>query len=171
MIRGLFARLTGEPRRGQPLFDLAVAEARRPHWYAQGQVPDSVEGRFAMLATVIALLIVRLERAGADGEVAAVALTERFVEAMDTEIREMGVGDPKLGKQVRTLVGGLGARAEKWRSATAGEGDWAEATVRSVYRGDSPQADALAHSVAELKALWARIERSSIDELRQGSLG
>ena len=29
MIRALFARLTGGPRRGQPLFDLAVAEARR----------------------------------------------------------------------------------------------------------------------------------------------
>ena len=102
MIRGLFARLTGEPRRGQALFDLAVAEARRPHWFVEGEVPDTLDGRFAMLATVLALLTVRLERDGAAGEATSVGLTERFVESMDGELREMGVGDPAL---VREVVG------------------------------------------------------------------
>ena len=39
---------------------------------------------------------------------ATVALTERLVESMDAEIREMGFGDPTLGKQVRKLVGAVG---------------------------------------------------------------
>lgn len=160
MISSLFARLTGTPRRGQPLFDSAVAEARRAHWYVEGQVPDTVEGRFAMLATVLALTIVRLERFGRDGEAAAVGLTERFIEAMDAEIRQMGLSDPKLGRQVRSLVGALATRVERWRSAVGEGGDWSAAVLRSVYRGNQPVPEALAHSEAAIRALWRRLEES-----------
>ena len=48
---------------------------------------------------------------------AAVALTERFVAAMDSEHRELGLGDPSLGKKVRKLVGSLGRRVDLWREA------------------------------------------------------
>ena len=85
MIRSLFARLTGEPRRGQALFDVAVTEARRPQWFLQGEVPDTLNGRFAVLATITALIMVRLERDGPAGEQTSVALTERLVESLDTE--------------------------------------------------------------------------------------
>ena len=67
MIRALFARLTGGPSRGQALFDLAVAEARHVHWFIEGELPDTVNGRFAVLATIVALLTVRLERDGEEG--------------------------------------------------------------------------------------------------------
>ena len=102
MIRSLFARLTGEPTRGQPLFDLAVREARKPYWFVEGQVPDTLNGRFGVLATVVALTMVRLEREGAAGEQAGVALTERLVESLDTEIREMmpAVGETFPGRAV-----------------------------------------------------------------------
>ena len=64
MISALFARLTGGPRRGHALFDLAVAEARRTHWFLDGEVPDTVNGRFAVLATIVALITLRLEQGG-----------------------------------------------------------------------------------------------------------
>ncbi|QNP44091.1 hypothetical protein H9L15_05985 [Sphingomonas daechungensis] len=116
MFRALFARLTDEPKRGQALFRLAVAEARRPDWYLRGQVPDTVNGRFAVLATIVALLMVRLDRDGEPGKDAGTALTERLVESLDAEIREMGTGDPTLGKQVRQLVGAVAGRADRWAS-------------------------------------------------------
>ena len=72
MFRALFAALTAGPRRGQDLFELAVAEARRPDWFVEGEVPDTVNGRFAVLATIIALLSVRLEAAGPEGAQAIV---------------------------------------------------------------------------------------------------
>jgi cytochrome b pre-mRNA-processing protein 3 len=170
MIRALFARLTGEPKRGQGLFDLAVAEARRPHWFVEGKVADTVEGRFAILATVTALLIVRLEREGTEGEAASVGLTERFVEAMDAEIREMGVGDPALGRQVRSLVGALGTRVERWRAAVDSNAGWTDAVCRSVYRGQEEDPDASGHAADSLKTLWARIEHAPLEELREGRL-
>lgn len=170
MIRALFARLTGAPKRGQALFDAAVAEARRHHWFVEGAVPDTIESRFAVLATVIALLTVRLERAGPEGQAATVALTERFIESMDSEIRQMGVGDPALGRQVRSLVGALASRVERWRSAVEG-GDWSSAVLRSVYRDTPPDERALAHSEAALRELWRRLDQLGDEAIVEGRFG
>jgi cytochrome b pre-mRNA-processing protein 3 len=170
MIRALFARLTGEPKRGQALFDLAVAEARRPHWFVEGEVPDTVNGRFAVLATVIALITIRLEREGDAGRQATVALTERLVESLDAEIREMGLGDPTLGKQVRRLVGALAGRVERWRALVDSKNGWADEVRRSLYLDESAKPDAVAYSESVLRQLWQRLGDSSIEDLADGRM-
>ena len=53
-------------------------------------MPDTLDGRFAVLATVIALALVRLEGEGEAGNALSVALTERFIEVMESEHRELG---------------------------------------------------------------------------------
>lgn len=157
MLRFLFPRLTARPKRGQYLFERSVAEARKPHWFTAGQVPDSIDGRFAVLATVCALVIVRLESGSSAGEAGSAALTERFIEAMDSEHRELGLNDPGLGRRVRKLVGALERRVDEWRTVTAGERDWNEAAVTSLYRGSEPVTSALDDSVAKLRDLWDRL--------------
>ena len=170
MIRALFARLTGGPRRGQPLFDLAVAEARRTHWFVEGEVPDTVNGRFAVLATIVALMTVRLEKDGEEGAHATVALTERMVETLDAELREMGLGDPTLGKQVRGLVGAVAGRVERWRDLVGSDADWAEEIRRSLYLDEGPSADAARHSESALRTLWQRFVATELDDLSQGAM-
>jgi len=170
MFRSLFARLTGEQKRGGPLFRLAVAEARRPHWFVEGGVPDTVNGRFATLATVAALIIVRLEQAGDEGEEASVALTERLVETLDAEVREMGVSDPGIGKQVRKLIGSVAARVGRWRTVTSSDAGWADGVRKSLYLGEPATADAVACSEDAVKAFWARLCSSSLDRLIEGNL-
>jgi cytochrome b pre-mRNA-processing protein 3 len=170
MIRTLFARLTGEPQRGRAIFELAVGEARRPHWFADGRVPDTLNGRFAVLATVVALLMVRLEREGSEGEQAGVALTERLVESLDTEIREIGLGDPTLGKQVRKLVGAVSGRVERWRALIDSDADWREEVRRSLYLEEQPDAASFAHSEEELRQLWQRLASASMQSLVDGMI-
>ena len=170
MFRALFARLTGEPKRGQELFALAVEEARKAHWFVEGEVPDTVNGRFAVLATVVALLTVRLEREGDAGRHATVALTERLVETLDAEIREMGLGDPTLGKQVRKLIGAVGGRIERWRSIVEGDQPWTAEVQRSVYAEDEVPAGALAHSESRLRALWDSLGASTLEDLCEGRM-
>jgi cytochrome b pre-mRNA-processing protein 3 len=168
MLRFLFGRLTDQPRRGQALFDLAVAEARRPHWFTKGDVPDTMDGRFAMLATITALLIVRLENGSPEGDAASAALTERFIEAMDSEHRELGLNDPGLGRRVRRLVGSLERRVDEWRTAVSGDRGWSETIVSSVYRGEEPKDEALAHSEAALRELWRRLSQAPQEQLAEG---
>ena len=170
MFRSLFARLTGAPKRGEALFGLAVAQARQPHWFIDGRVPDTVNGRFAVLATVTALIIVRLEQAGNEGEEASVALTERFVETLDAEVREMGVSDPGIGKQVRKLVGALASRVGRWRKVTLSRDGWPAEIRHGLYLEEPTGDDALAHSESALKELWSRLCASGLDDLLKGQL-
>ena len=168
MIRFLFPRLTQQSRGGE-LFAAIVAAARHPHWYIEGEVADDVDGRFAVLATITALASVRLERGGREARDLSVAVTERFIDAMDAEHREMGISDPGLGKTVRKLVGSLARRVELWRSAVD-EPSWEGPVRESVYRSGAPSAQALRHSEQELRRLWACMTAASDRELAEGRI-
>jgi cytochrome b pre-mRNA-processing protein 3 len=170
MLGFLFRTLTARPDQGAALHDSLTAEARRPHWYVEGAVPDTIDGRFAVLATVTALAMVRLEREGEAGNRSSVALTERFIEVMETEHRELGLGDPTLGRQVRKLVGSLSRRVELWRAAVNNERDWTAAARESLYK-DEVSPDALMHSGTALREFWSKLGGVGVDALVDGRLG
>jgi cytochrome b pre-mRNA-processing protein 3 len=169
MLGFLFRGLTAPPIGGTRLFDAATAEARREGWYENGRVPDTLDGRFAVLATATALAMVRLEQLGDSGTSLSVALTERFIEVMEAEHRELGLGDPTLGKTVRKLVGSVARRTELWRATVASGEGWTQAAAASLYKADPPDA-ALAHASTELSALWARLQRADLAALADGRI-
>ncbi|HVL78008.1 MAG TPA: ubiquinol-cytochrome C chaperone family protein [Sphingomicrobium sp.] len=171
MLRSLFARLTANRDRGQALFESLVDEARRPHWYVEGKVADTIDGRFDMLATVTALAIVRLDMGGAEARAQSVSVTERFIATLDTELRQLGVSDPSLGKQVRRLVRSLERRVGLWRQAVESDSGWNEAAERSVYRGEPPAAAAAKHVSAQLRRLWTMLQDCDDRELIEGRIG
>ena len=82
----------------QALWYAIVGEARAKRWYRDLGVADSVEGRFDMVTLVLAVVLLRIEREG-DGA-SSVALTELFVDDMDAQLRQSGVGDQMVGKRV-----------------------------------------------------------------------
>ena len=132
----LLARLL-RPRRDpqaalRPLWHRIVAVSREERWYRQGGVADTIAGRFDMIATILALVLLRLERARAPAEF-AVLLTELFVADMDRQLRESGVGDLVVGKRIGRLVSVLGGRIGAYREALA-EGAAEEALVGAVHR-------------------------------------
>ena len=166
MLNFLFRGLTAERPDGAALFAAVTGQARRPAWYLQGAVPDTLDGRFAVLATITALVLVRLERDGDAGNALSVALTERFIAVMESEHRELGLGDPSLGKTVRKLVGMLARRTELWRGA--GD-DWVEAARESLYKGDVADA-AVKHSADALQALAEQLDATPLDAIQQGKI-
>ena len=170
MLSFLFPRLTPQPVRSAALFQSLVEEARRPHWYLLGKVPDTIDGRFAILATIAALVTVRLEHGGETAREAGVGLTERFVEAMDSEHRELGIGDPALGKKVRRLVGSLGRRIELWRGAVHDGERWDQAVEASLFREGQAPAGAVSHCGQHLRLLWARLAGLPDEALAKGRL-
>ena len=143
-MRSLMAVLRPKAPDAGALYDSVVAEARRPAWYREGGVEDSLDGRFAVLASVTALTILRLEEGDEESVRHSVALTESFISDMDAQMREQGFGDPSIGKQVRFMVGALASRVDWWRRARSGELDWNDAVRLSVYRDEPPQSEAAA---------------------------
>jgi cytochrome b pre-mRNA-processing protein 3 len=166
MLSFLFRGLTAEPARGTALFDALTAAARQPSWYVEGGMPDTLDGRFAVLATICALVLVRMEREGEAANAASVALTERFIEVMESEHRELGLGDPTLGKTVRKLVAMLARRTELWRNA---DSQWIEATRESLYKGEVAEAP-LEHGAAALRDFAKRLDATPLAQLEQGRI-
>jgi cytochrome b pre-mRNA-processing protein 3 len=170
MLGFLFRGLTAEPRAAAALFEQLTREARQSGWYIGGQVPDTIDGRFAVLATATALALVRFEQEGEAGKHASVALTERFIEVMESEHRELGISDPTLGKTVRKLVGMLGRRTELWRSAVNGDADWTSSVRVSLYANIDVAPDALETSSTLAKRLSRRLAATPLRDLEQGSI-
>ena len=164
----LFARLRSTPSVSNAPYDAAVNAARLAHWYRAGEVPDTMDGRFGLLSTIVALLTLRLERDGDGGNSAAVALTEAFIADMDAQMREQGF-DATLGKQVRHMVGSLASRVDRWRRVTRDEALWGEATRLSLYRDAAVPAVALDHSSLELQSLWARLDAADLATIAAGT--
>jgi cytochrome b pre-mRNA-processing protein 3 len=120
IMKSLMRLFRSDPNVAEPLYTQVVAKARSPHWYVAGRVPDTMEGRFSVLATLLALTDLRLEEGGDEARKASVALAECFVHDMDSQLRQDGVGDPVMGKRVGSLVGALGGRLGAWRKVIAG---------------------------------------------------
>lgn len=159
-----------EPNPATALWSAVVDRARLPDWYRDFGVPDTIDGRFAMVATVSALAILRLERGGDEARRRSVALTECFVADMDSEMRQLGVGDPVIAKKVGKLVGSLGARVGRWREAVAGTGNWSEATRTSIYRDEPVAGDVMALAEQRLRHFWAALDHAEDATLLGGRL-
>jgi cytochrome b pre-mRNA-processing protein 3 len=169
VIMGFLSKLFGDPRDRStmmPLYHAVVAEARQPDWYREPQVPDTMDGRFDVVALVLCFVLLRLEREDEAGKVPSVLLTEVFIDDMDGTMREVGFGDLVVGKRVGGIMGMLGGRLGAYR-----DGDRRTAVIRNVYR-DAPAGDASVNKmVAMADALEARINAVPLAQLLKGSLG
>lgn len=148
------------------LWHAVVAEARDKRWYRDFGMADTVEGRFDMITLVLAVVLLRIEREG-DGA-SSVALTELFIEDMDSQLRQSGVGDLMVGKHVGKLMATLGGRIGALREALPVGGEvLAEAVERNatLAQGATP-----APLATELLRLRAAIENVPLDDLLEGSL-
>ncbi|AJA11073.1 hypothetical protein SKP52_21045 [Sphingopyxis fribergensis] len=162
-LRKLF-KSDPDPREARrPLWNAVVATARAPHWYAQGTVPDTLDGRFDMVSLVTALVLHRIDDEPAHG-LAGVQLTELFVNDMDGQMRQIGFGDMVVGKQVGRMMSALGGRLGAYR-ATDGSDELRSALIRNLWRGQEPGKPGLAHVMTEVSALRAALSATPVADL------
>ena len=151
-----------------PLYAAVVAEGRNPFWYREGQVPDTIDGRFDMVATVTALVLIRLEAEEA-GRGPSVLLTETFIDDMDATLRQIGIGDHVVGKHVGRMMAALGGRIAAFREAREA-GSFAAAVRRNIFH-DAPPADTALDLVAgRLERIAAGLDGAGLETLLEGRL-
>ena len=166
----LLKRLFGAADRGTApaLYDAVVALGREPHWYQAGGVPDTIDGRFDMIAAVLAIVMLRLE-GDPQGVPQSTALAECFIDDMDGQLREIGIGDIVVGKHLGRMMGMLGGRLGAYREGLSA-GSIREALVRNVYRGAAPDDAALAHTERALLDLRDRFAAAPVATFVAGEL-
>lgn len=149
----------------RPLWHRTVEIARAPRWYAECRVADNLEGRFDMITAILAIVLIRLEQ---DEELVAASarLTELFVDDMDGQLRQSGVGDVGISKQVGRLVSVVGGRVGVYRKSIDQEGSaFAEAVDRNMTfaQGGDP-----AEVAAGLRRMHEVLRNTDADALLRG---
>jgi cytochrome b pre-mRNA-processing protein 3 len=170
-------RLVGgaAPSPVEPLYAAVVAEARQPHWYVAGAVPDTLDGRFDMVVLVLALLLLRLEaETGPDPRHPAAQLSadlaDHFLADMEGNLRQDGIGDQVIPKHMGRMMAALGGRIGAYRDALDDSAALAEALRRNLYRGE-PVADAAVGFVAAAALRqWNRLVATPFERLVAGHL-
>lgn len=144
-------RILGSKRQREayrPLYESVVNAGRDPAWYLDGQVPDTIDGRFDMISALLALVLVRMEQDKEQTRSASVLLTELFIDDMEGSVRQIGIGDLMVGKHVGKMVGALGGRLNAFRAAIGEGGDFQAVVVRNVFH-DAPPSPAAAEFVSK----------------------
>ena len=156
---GLF-RSRPHEREAFALYGAAVAAARTPAMFGQLGIPDTLDGRFDIVALHVSLLIRRIRR---DADPRAPKLAQAVFDAMfadmDVNLREMGVSDLAVGKRVRSMWEAFHGRAAAYEAALDDADPTAlpPALARNVWRGQAPEGapEALAQQVRAIAAALA----------------
>lgn len=141
MLQNLF-RTRPRERLGEPLYELAVRQARDPGFYTTLGVADRIDARFELYTLHVLLLVMRLRDEGDRGAEAAQALFDTYVSALDHALRELGVGDISVGKKMRKLGEAMYGRMTAYEPPLrAGDpAALADGLSRNVFESDDPAA-------------------------------
>lgn len=161
MIKFLKDRVARK-KRAKTLYDQAEAQARLPFFYESLSVPDSVDGRFEMIAMHCYIYMRRLQNAG--DKVMSQKVFDVFFRHMDVTMREMGIGDLAVPKHMKRMMQGFNGRANHYEAAIL-SGDIDElkqAIVNNIYGTVDKVSDADVGVMTDY--IMKNIEMSDVDE-------
>jgi cytochrome b pre-mRNA-processing protein 3 len=117
------------------LYGTIVAQARLPCFYRDYAVADTINGRFDLLVLHLGLVLGRLEEAGL--RELGQAVFDQFCQDMDHNLREIGVGDLSVPKEMQRIGEAFYGRTQAYRSALAsdGQGVLVAVVMRNIYDG------------------------------------
>jgi cytochrome b pre-mRNA-processing protein 3 len=117
----LFKSTRGRERAvAEEVYAACVMASRRPALFLTFGVPDTLQGRFEMLALHLFPLLHRLMHDPGDDPELARLISESFVNDMDAAMREMGVGDVTVPKRMKKLYASFAGRVSAYKTALQG---------------------------------------------------
>jgi cytochrome b pre-mRNA-processing protein 3 len=169
-LAGFLRRRDKHERAAFQLYTAAVAAARDPHLYAAIGVPDTLDGRFDAIGLYVYLTIRRLGTAPEPGPALAQGVFDAMFHDMDTNLREMGVGDMSVGKRNRAMWEAFHGRSAAYAAAWDDPAALEAALARNLWRrGEPPSGSSLA--LARLaRAQAAVLTGQAIEPLLRGEI-
>ena len=121
------------------LYGRIVAQARQPTFFFELGVPDTVDGRFELVVLHAFLIFERLKLDNdATAEFAQRVFDTMFTD-FDRSLREMGVSDLSVGKEVKRMAQAFYGRAAAYSRGLAGDDRvLSEALRRNVFGTATP---------------------------------
>jgi cytochrome b pre-mRNA-processing protein 3 len=152
------------------LYGAIVAQARDAHFYGSYGVPDTVLGRFDLIVLHVALLLRRLRAGDTAMRALAQGVFDAFCRDMDHNLREMGIGDQAVPRQMRRVGEAFYGRAQAYDAALARPGDdeLAQALARNAYAGAEGAHGAAARLAAYVRAVADDLGAQALRDLARG---
>ena len=121
-----------------------VERARNPWFYEALGVPDTLDGRFDLMALEAFLVFDALEGRGAGQRALAQKTCDAMFAAFDDAVRSLGVGDMGVPRKMKAMGKAYLGRVEAYREALGkDESALREAVLLNLYRGAEPPQSAL----------------------------
>lgn len=140
MILGSFFGRPPGAEAATALYEAVVAQARQPAFYLRCGLPDSLDGRFEMIALHSFIVLRRLRALGEAADEVAQIFVDTLVLDLDRSLREMGVGDLGVGKRVKRMAAGFHGRITAYDQGLASGPEELEAALRrNVFGTTSPE--------------------------------
>ncbi|HLG87863.1 MAG TPA: ubiquinol-cytochrome C chaperone family protein [Alphaproteobacteria bacterium] len=162
------------PRRIAPLlYARLVQAARQPALYRDLKVPDTIEGRYEMVALHMALLLRRLQKEGRARAKLAQALLDYMAADFDRSIRELGIGDLGVARYMKRLGEGFYGRSGAYSDALQQQDDSAlsQALLRNAYAGTDPGDPILAIFCTYVRRQAECLARQDSESIAAGEVG
>tara|TARA_B100000029_G_C17410381_1_gene900518 strand:+ start:423 stop:983 length:561 start_codon:yes stop_codon:yes gene_type:complete len=149
------------------LYSKIVRQARQIEFYQTLGVPDTTNGRFDLIALHAFIVMKRLKSLGKGGEILSQSLFDCMFTDIDTNLREMGVGDISVGKKVKSLASAYYGRVKAYEDGLLKADKSIEAAFkRNLYLDTKPSTKQLAAMVHYLREQVAKSEKWSIEIIR-----
>lgn len=152
-------------------YDRVVKQARRPAFFVDGGVPDTVDGRFELICLHAFLYLHRLK----PEHPRAARLGQRFFDRMfadfDRSLREMGTGDLSVGREVKRMAAAFYGRIAAYEEGLDADGSALEpALARNLFGTAAPSAAQLAAMAAYIRREAAHLEMQDAAALLAGEV-
>lgn len=152
------------------LHEAIVAGSRVESFYTRHGVPDTVDGRFGLLALHTFLVLRRL-RGVADN--LAQDVFDRIFTQLDLNLRELGVGDLGVGKRVRAMAESLYGSMSAYEAALKSDDDALYRALANNLFGTLPEApprEAVQPIINYIRASVASIDAQLIVDILNGKV-
>lgn len=169
MLNRLFRRGRNDEA-ARALYVAIVAQARRPEFYLRAAVPDTLDGRFDLLALHVFLVLHRLRAEGVRTEVLAQNLFDLMFFDMDQNLRELGVGDMSVGRKVKAMAKALYGRIAAYEPGLADPAVLTDALGRNLYRGHPPEVGAVDRVQRYVRATATALAEQGVESLLVGQV-
>jgi cytochrome b pre-mRNA-processing protein 3 len=152
-------------------YSRVVEQARRPGFFTDCGVPDTVDGRFELICLHAFLYLHRLKRE----QQGAAVLGQRFFDMMfadfDRSLREMGTGDLSVGREIKRMAEAFYGRVAVYEQGLAGDDSVLEAALQRNLFGTAPPTQANLQAIAlHVRREAARLDRQGTGELLAGQI-
>jgi cytochrome b pre-mRNA-processing protein 3 len=148
-----------------------VEQARRPGFFIDCGVPDTLDGRFELICLHAFLYLHRLRRE----EKRAASLGQRFFDLMfadfDRSLREMGTGDLSVGREVKRMAQAFYGRIAAYEEGLASDDAVLLGALSRNLFGTAPAVpEQLAAMAGYLRHEAARLHRADTAALLAGDI-